>query len=93
MLTVHRNHKAYYGRGEGEERGIEVGDIYIYIHLHCHHQNDSCIKMGSGESQFNVLLIVRDRVTRQYPQTTIFLKRRESRSGIEPRPAGPSAYR
>ena len=26
----------------------------IYLSLHCHHQNDSCIKMGSDESQFNV---------------------------------------
>ena len=26
----------------------------IYRSLHCHHQNDSCIKMGSGESHFNV---------------------------------------
>ena len=25
-----------------------------------------------------------DKVTRQYPQTTTFLKRKESRSGIEP---------
>ena len=22
----------------------------IYLSLHCHHQNDSCIKMGSDES-------------------------------------------
>ena len=27
---------------------------YIYLSLHCHHQNDSCIKMGSDESHFNV---------------------------------------
>ena len=26
----------------------------IYLSLHCHHQNDSCIKVGSGESHFNV---------------------------------------
>ena len=26
----------------------------IYRSLHCHHQNDSCIKMGSDESHFNV---------------------------------------
>ena len=26
----------------------------IYLSLHCHHQNDSCIKMGSIESHFNV---------------------------------------
>ena len=26
----------------------------IYLSLQCHHQNDSCIKMGSDESCFNV---------------------------------------
>ena len=26
----------------------------IHLSLHCHHQNDSCIKMGSGESHFDV---------------------------------------
>ena len=26
----------------------------IYLSLYCHHQNDSCIKMGSDESRFNV---------------------------------------
>ena len=26
----------------------------IYLSLHCHHKNDSCIKMGSDESHFNV---------------------------------------
>ena len=30
----------------------------IYLSLHCHHQNDSCIKMGSDESHFNVSLSV-----------------------------------
>ena len=45
----------------------------------------TCIKMGSDESHFNVSLIVRDKVTRPCPQTTAFLKRKESRSGIEPR--------
>ena len=36
-------------RGEG---GMEVGGEvdYIYLLLHCHHQNDSCIKVGSDES-------------------------------------------
>ena len=55
----------------------------IYLSLHCHHRNDSCIKMDSDESHFNVSLIVRDKVTRPCPQTTTFLKRKESRSGIE----------
>ena len=40
----------------------------MYLSLHCHHQNDSCIKMGSDESLFNVSLIVRNKVTRQCPQ-------------------------
>ena len=44
----------------------------IYLSLLCHHQNDSCIKMGSDERHFNVSLIVRDKVTRQCPQTTTF---------------------
>ena len=44
------------------------------------------VKMGSDENHFNILLIVRDKVTRQCPQITTFLKRRESRSGIEPSP-------
>ena len=35
---------------------MEVGEEgdYIYLSLHCHHQNDSCIEMGSDESHFNV---------------------------------------
>ena len=47
------------GGGEGD---------YISVYtcrLHCHHQNDSCIKMGSDyESHFNVsLFIVRGKVS------------------------------
>ena len=37
----------------------------MYLSLQCHHLNDFCIKMGiSDESQFNVSLTVRDKVTR-----------------------------
>ena len=47
---------------------MEVGGggeiIILYLSLHCHHQNDSCIKMGSDESHFNVSLIVKDKVKR-----------------------------
>ena len=54
---------------------MEVGEdgdyiIYIFLSLHCHHQNDSCIKMGSDEIYFNVSLTVKAKVTRQCPQTT-----------------------
>ena len=46
----------------------------IYISIHRHHQNDSCIKMGSDESHCNVSLAVRDKVTRQMcSQTTQLL--------------------
>ena len=45
---------------DGENGGKELwrwgkGEI-IYLSLHCHHQNESCIKMGSDESHFNVSL-------------------------------------
>ena len=39
-----------WGRGYG---GGGVREI-IYLSLHCYHQNDFCIKVGSGESHFNV---------------------------------------
>ena len=71
VLNVHTNHKAYYGekRGKGVWRWGERE--IIYISLHCHHQNDFCIKMGSDESH-SFFITVRDKVTRQYPQTTTF---------------------
>ena len=49
------------GGGGGEIR---------YITLHCQHQTDSSIETGSDVSHFNVSLTVRDKVTRQRPQTT-----------------------
>ena len=32
----------------------EEGERLLYLSLRCHHQNDSCIKVGSDESHFNV---------------------------------------
>ena len=61
-----------------------MGGDYIHLSLHYHHQNDFCMKVCSDESHFNVLLIVRDKVTGQCPQTTTF-EEKESRSGFEPR--------
>ena len=51
---------------DGEKGGGEGGKgvrwwgkrEIIYLSLHRHHQNDSCIKMGSDDSHFNVSLIV-----------------------------------
>ena len=59
----------------------------IYLSLHCHHQNDFCIKVGSDESHFNVSegSDGQSHKTVSTAQTTILLKRKESRSGIEPR--------
>ena len=60
---------------------MEVGDEgwreITYLSLHCHRQNDSCIKMGSDKNHFNVSLTVRDKVTRQCPQTTSFEEKEE----------------
>ena len=70
----------------GKER-----DYIPKILLHCLHQNDVYIKMGSDQSSFNVSLIVRDTVTRWCSQTTAFLKKKDCRSGFEPRPFGLSA--
>ena len=38
------------GRGSGGGGKKEI----VCLSLHCHHQNDSCIKMGSDENHFNV---------------------------------------
>ena len=78
MLNMHRNHKAYKGRGEGGKGVWSWGEReIIYLSLHCHHQNDFRSKVGSDESHFNVFIIVRDKVTRQCPQTTTFEEKGE----------------
>ena len=58
VINVHRNRKGLLGTGRrgGGGEGVwrwEEREI-LYLSLHCHHQNDSCIKMGSDESHFNV---------------------------------------
>ena len=67
---------------------MEVGeeeDFVIYLSLHCHHQNDSCFKMGSDESHFNVSLTVRDKVTRRSPQTPTFEEKGETKRRMKMR--------
>ena len=66
------------GRGPGGVcGGVGGGEGDLYLSLHCHHQNDFCIKVGSDESNFNVSLIVRDKVTRQCPQTATYEEKGE----------------
>ena len=84
VLNVHRNHGNQKrprlirdGEKGGRGYGGEGRGRLLYLSLHCHHQNDSCIKMGSDESHFNVSLMVKDKVTRQCPETTIFEEKGE----------------
>ena len=67
---------------------MEVGGEgnYVPASLHCRHQNDFSIKpVGSDESHFILLHVVRDKVTRQCPQT------REKRAEADSNRC-PSAY-
>ena len=59
-----REGKEEEGVGGGGETGKERGRL-LHLPLHCHHQNDSCVKISSDESRFNVSLTVRNKVTRQ----------------------------
>ena len=54
---------------------MEVGEEGEYIYTYRY--TVTTIKMGSDESHFNVSLIVRDKVTRQCPQTTTFEEKGE----------------
>ena len=47
-----------------------MGRGRVYTYRYTVTTRMTCIKMGSDESHFNVSLIVMDKVTRQYPQTT-----------------------
>ena len=74
------------GRGYG---GGGRGRVYAYLYTVTTRM--TCIKMGSDESHFNVSLIVRDKVTRQCPQTTTFEEKGEPKRPVSTR--SPSAYR
>ena len=52
---------------------MEVGkEERVYTYRYTVTTRMTCIKMGSDESHFNVSFIVRDKATRQCPQTTTF---------------------
>ena len=60
---------------------------YIYTYRYTVTTRMTCIKMGSDVSRFNVSLIVREKVTRQCPQTTISEEKGEPkryRTGVLP---------
>ena len=65
------------------ELGEDGGRLYLL--LHCHHQNDSCIRMGSDENHFNVSVGSDGPSHKTVCTNHTFLNRKESRSGFEPR--------
>ena len=78
VLNVHKKNIRFIRDGRRGKGVLRWGKReIIHLLLHCYNQNDPCIKMGSDESHFNVSLIVRDKVTRQCPQTTTFEEKGE----------------
>ena len=64
--------------GENEGRGYGGGGRgRVYTYRCTVTTRMTCIKMGSDESHFNVSLPVKDKVTGQCPQTTIFEEKGE----------------
>ena len=61
--------------GKGYGGGAGRGRVYTYRYTVTTRM--TCIKVGSDDSRFNVLLIVRDKVKRQCPQTTTFEEKGE----------------
>ena len=59
VLNVHRNHKAYQGRGEwGRVYGGGGKGRLLYLWLHCHHQNDSCVKKGTKRKTNKITILL-----------------------------------
>ena len=81
VLNVHRNTETIRLIRDGEKGGGEGvrshGRGRLYTYRYTVTTRMTCIKMGSDESHFNVSLIVRDKVTRQCPQTTAFEEKGE----------------
>ena len=61
--------------GERGYGGGGRGRVYTYRYTVTTRM--TCIKMGSDDSHFNVSLVVRDKLTRQCPQTTTFEEKGE----------------
>ena len=85
MLCVHKKHththKVYIRDGRRWRKREN-----IYLLLHGHYQNDSCIKVGSDENHCNVSSVVRDKVSRQCPQTTTIFDQKGEPKRNRPRP-------
>ena len=66
-----------------------VGRGRLYTYRYTVTTRMTCIKMGSDERHFNVSLIMKDKVTKQCPQTTPFQEKGEPKADSN---RGPSAY-
>ena len=81
MLNTGVSPKRYCWGPRFQEVGEEVD---LYPMLYCHHQNDSCIKMGTDESLFWTDVITCEgqshKIVSHEPQLS---KREENRSGTE----------
>ena len=64
-------------------RDGERGRLYLTIHCLWHHRNDSCMKMGSDESPFNVSLIVRTKSQDSVHRPQLLKCRNHSRAEAE----------
>ena len=77
---------------DGEKGGRRYGGggrEIIYLSLHRHHQNDSCIKMGSDECHFNVS-VGSDGQSHRTVSTNHRLSEEKGAEALSNR--GPSAY-
>ena len=90
-LALHENNNKYYaelsprtGVLAGTETPGSGGRGCLFQTPHCHHQNDSCIQMGTDDSHSHASLVAMGKVTRQCPQTTTFDDKGEPKRGIEP---------
>ena len=70
---------------KGGEWGMEVGGEGDYIPIATLTRMTSALRWAAMRAILMFWSEVMDKVTRQCPQTTTFLKRKESRSGIKPR--------
>ena len=75
-LSLHRHHQNTYRYTVTTRIPIAIAVatplppeyLSLYLSLHRHHQNDACIKTGPFS------LIVKNKVTRQYPRNTTFFE-------------------
>ena len=78
VLNVHRNHKAYLGRGAWGDGGMEVGEEGEYIPIATLSPPERpALRWAAMRAILMFRQEVTDKVTRQCPQTTTFEEKGE----------------